>query len=225
MDTKKTYVVGLTGGIGSGKTAVSDYLNQHYHIDVIDADVLARQAVNHQDQIGQKTLDSLEKALGVWVVDEQGRYNRALVRERIFSDNALLDTLNAIIHPVIFSLVVDALSKTSSPYAILSVPLLFEGRHKSLSLLSLCDTVLVVDTPISLQVARAVKRDLVGQDNIQAIIHRQISRQDRLDFAKTCHYDIIVNDKSIQDLYVKLDDLHQKYQHASIYHNSITLQQ
>lgn len=207
----KPYIVGLTGGIGSGKTTISDYLHQKYHIDVIDADVLAKKAVDKRFDIGQQTLLMLQNALGDWVLDNDGCYNKMAVRERVFDDLLLLKKLNAIIHPVVFELVSQQLTNVQSAYVILSVPLLFENRHAPNNLLSLCHSVLVVDVAYKTQIARASRRDNIHTQNIKAIINQQISRQQRLDLAHQYHYDIIHNDADLDSVYQQLDNIHQKY--------------
>lgn len=200
------FILGLTGGIGSGKSAVSDYLGKQ-GITVVDADIIAHRLTSD----GSPLLITLKKVLGDWVLDHQGRYDRAAVRARVFSDAQTLDQLNAIIHPAIHQAILDELSCSQSAYTILSVPLLFEGRHKSPNLLALCDHVLVVDTSAKIQKQRVAKRDGHNLSQIQAIIDQQISREQRLDLAQKIGADILVNDKTLDELHQTLDILHQKY--------------
>lgn len=200
------FILGLTGGIGSGKSAVSDYLSKQ-GITVVDADIIAHRLTSD----GSPLLFTLKKALGDWVLDHQGRYDRAAVRARVFSDAQTLDQLNAIIHPAIHQAILDELGCSQSAYTILSVPLLFEGRHKSPNLLALCDHVLVVDTSAKIQKQRVAKRDGHNLSQIQAIIDQQISREQRLDLAQKIGADILVNDKTLDELHQTLDTLHQKY--------------
>lgn len=200
------FILGLTGGIGSGKSAVSDYLSKK-GITVVDADIIAHRLTSD----GSPLLITLKKALGDWVLDHQGRYDRAAVRTRVFSDPQTLDRLNAVIHPAIHQAILDELDCSRSAYTILSVPLLFEGRHKSPNLLALCDHVLVVDTSAKIQRQRVAKRDGRNPAQIQAIIDQQISREQRLDLAQKIGADILVNDKTLDEIHQTLDILHQKY--------------
>lgn len=200
------FILGLTGGIGSGKSAVSDYLGKK-GITVVDADIIAHRLTSD----GSPLLITLKKVLGDWVLDHQGRYDRAAVRTRVFSDPQTLDRLNAVIHPAIHQAILDELGCSRSAYTILSVPLLFEGRHKSPNLLALCDHVLVVDTSAKIQRQRVAKRDGHNPTQIQAIIDQQISREQRLDLAQKIGADILVNDKTLDEIHQTLDILHQKY--------------
>ncbi|OAV01259.1 MULTISPECIES: dephospho-CoA kinase [Moraxella] len=209
------FILGLTGGIGSGKSAVSDYLGKQ-GITVVDADIIAHRLTAD----GSPLLMSLKEALGDWVLDDQGRYDRAAVRARVFNDPQTLDRLNAIIHPAIHQAILDELDGSQSAYTILSVPLLFEGRHKSPNLLSLCDHVLVVDTSAETQRQRAAKRDGHDPAQIQAIIDKQISRAQRLVLAQDIGADILVNDKTLDEIHQALDTLHQKYLAMAAQHDS-----
>lgn len=204
-------IVGLTGGIGSGKTTVSQYLTSHHHVDVVDADKIAREVVNQNNEIGQVTLKLLMSALGDWVVDEQGNYNRTIIRQKIFEEPMFVNELNAIIHPIIRKQILAELSQVQSPYVVLDVPLLFEGKDAPDGLLGLCRTVMVVDVPPSMQTARAAARDGMDMANIEAIMSRQIERSERLKIARLNHYDVIDNSKDLKHLYRQIDELHQKY--------------
>ncbi len=201
-----TFVIGLTGGIGSGKTAVSDYFAT-LDITIIDADVIAHALTAK----GSPVLDILKAKFGDWVVDNQGNYDRVAMRAYIFDKPNELATLNAIIHPLIFDKITQQLQASNSPYTILSVPLLLEGRHKSPSLLSLCHHLLVVDVPTDLQLQRASLRDTTTPSQIQAIINRQISRDERLSLAKTLGADVVDNTGTLDELHSKLAPLHEDY--------------
>ncbi len=204
-DTGHT-IIGLTGGIGSGKTAVSDYFGA-LGIDVIDADVIAHKLTTK----GSPALDVLKAKFGDWVVDSDGNYDRAAMRAYIFDKPNELATLNAIIHPLIFDEITHAISRSQSPYTILSVPLLLEGRHKTPNLLSLCTHLLIVDVPVAVQLERASRRDANAQAQIQAIIDKQISRDDRLNLAKTLGADVVDNTGTLYELHAKLAPLHEHY--------------
>lgn len=200
------FVVGLTGGIGSGKTAVSDYFAK-LGIDVVDADVISHQLTNRDSPI----LDTLRLHFGDWILDEAGNFDRQAMRQHVFNQPLQLEKLNAIMHPAIRQSILDHLSKTSSSYVILSVPLLFEGRHQSPNLLSLCHHVLVVDVPVCIQKQRAANRDNNHINQIQAIIDKQISREQRLKIAEQICADVVDNTGTTEELYTKLAKLHGKY--------------
>lgn len=200
------FIVGLTGGIGSGKTAVSDYFAAQ-GMDVIDADVIA----HHLTAKGSPLLDTLRHAFGDWVVDNDGNYDRAAMRAYIFGRDDELARLNAIIHPAIRRAIIDELARATSPYAILSVPLLLEGRHSTPNLLELCDHLLIVDVPVVVQLERASRRDDNAITQIQAIIDKQISRDERLKLATKLGADIVNNSQDLPTLYAQLAPLHQRY--------------
>lgn len=200
------FIVGLTGGIGSGKTAVSDYFAAQ-GMDVIDADVIA----HHLTAKGSPLLDTLRHAFGDWVVDNDGNYDRAAMRAYIFGRDDELARLNAIIHPAIRRAIIDELARATSPYAILSVPLLLEGRHSTPNLLELCDHLLIVDVPVVMQLERASRRDDNAIAQIQAIIDKQISRDERLKLATKLGADIVDNSQDLPTLYAQLAPLHQRY--------------
>lgn len=200
------FIVGLTGGIGSGKTAVSDYFAAQ-GMDVIDADVIA----HHLTAKGSPLLDTLRHAFGDWVVDNDGNYDRAAMRAYIFGRDDELARLNAIIHPAIRRAIIDELARATSPYAILSVPLLLEGRHSTPNLLELYDHLLIVDVPVVVQLERASRRDDNAIAQIQAIIDKQISRDERLKLATKLGADIVDNSQDLPTLYAQLAPLHQRY--------------
>lgn len=199
-------VIGLTGGIGSGKSAVSDYFAA-MGIAVIDADVIAH-ALTAQ---GSSVLKTLQAAFGDWVIDDAGNYDRAAMRAYVFDHPEVLSQLNAIMHPAIHEQILQQLYDATSPYVILSVPLLFEGRHKTPNLLSLCNQLIVVDVPVSVQLERASRRDANAKAQIQAIIDKQISRDERLSLAKHLGADIVDNTGTIDELHDTLAPLHARF--------------
>lgn len=199
-------IIGLTGGIGSGKTSVSDWFYQQ-GITIVDADVIAHQLT----QKGSPILDSLKNEFGDWVLDKDGNYDRLAMRAYIFNHSEELKKLNDIMHPAIRNEIIRQLSKAKSPYVILSVPLLFESYGKENSLCELCQHFLVVDVDENTQLLRASKRDNANLDNIKAIIQKQIARTDRLQLAKHLNADIIENMGGLDDLYQKLLPLHNRY--------------
>lgn len=195
-------IIGLTGGIGSGKTAVSDYFAT-LGIDVVDADVISH-AITAK---GSPILDKLAEAFGTDILID-GELDRSRLRQLVFGDPAKLATLNAITHPAIRQRIKDELDHTNTPYAILSAPLLLEsikGDDKGLT--AFCDRILVVDVPPDVQIQRASQRDGQTADGIQAIMAKQIDRPSRLALAD----DVVDNSGGLGELYAQLDTLHAFY--------------
>ncbi len=199
-------IIGLTGGIGSGKTAVSDYFAAQ-GIPILDADVIAHTLTAKHSPL----LMTLKATFGEWVIDDDGNYNRSAMRAYVFNHPAQLNKLNAIIHPAIYHTILNDHAKATSAYVILSVPLLFEGRHKIPNLLDLCQHILVVDVPIETQLLRASARDKTTSEQILNIINKQISRDERLELAYQLGADVIENTGSLKTLHAQLAKLHQKY--------------
>lgn len=196
------FIIGLTGGIGSGKTAVSDHFAT-LGIDIVDADVISH-AITAK---GSPVLATLAEVFGSDIL-KNGELDRAKLRAIVFADPAKLAKLNAITHPAIRELIKDELHNTKSPYAVLSVPLLLEsikGDDKGLT--AFCDRILVVDVPVDVQIQRAGRRDGQSQQEILAIINRQISRENRLALAD----DVVDNSGDLEHLYKQINQLHKKY--------------
>lgn len=195
-----TPVIGLTGGIGSGKTAVSDWFAAK-GIDVVDADVVAHQIM----QKGSPTLQALAQALGDWVIDSSGEMDRRAVREHVFANDKALLTLESITHPAIRQEIKNQLRQVKSPYVILSAPLLLESYEAGL--VSLCDRVLVVDASEDMQLKRASSRDTQSVEKIKAIMANQLSRQARVEQAD----DVVCNNADLASLHAQLEPLHENY--------------
>lgn len=193
-------IIGLTGGIGSGKTAVSDWFAAQ-GIDVVDADVVAHQIMHK----GSPTLHRLAEALGDWVINEDGNMDRRAVREHVFQNNKALLTLESITHPAIRQEIKNQLSEAKSEYVILSAPLLLESYEAGL--VSLCDRVLVVDVSEETQIERASSRDTQSIEKIKAIMSNQLPRQERLNQAD----DVVNNEGDIDALHEQLKPLHENY--------------
>ena len=198
--SKKTLVVGLTGGIGSGKSAASDWFAKQ-GIDIIDADVIAHTVVAK----GSPTLHKIQRKFGDWVLNSEGDMDRAAVRTHVFSHPEALIELESITHPAIRELAKAQLSASTSPYIILSAPLLIEGAEAGLT--NLCQRILVIDVSEDTQLTRASQRDDQSIQKIKAIMINQLSREQRNGHAD----DIIVNEGDLATLYAKLEQLHQNY--------------
>ncbi len=190
-------IIGLTGGIGSGKTAVSDIFEE-LGIRVVDADLASRVVVEK----GRPSLEEIAKHFGQGILTEEGELDRAKLREIIFNSDEEKNWLESLLHPAIARQIQDELKASSSPYTILVSPLLLETNQKDF-----CDKVLVVDVPVETQIERTLKRDDVSLDQVQSIIKAQISRDKRLELAD----EVIVNDKSFEALQRAVSKLHQQF--------------
>lgn len=208
-----TLIIGLTGGIGSGKTAVSDYFATQ-GIAIVDADVIAHKLTQKDSSL----LAVVREQFGDWSIDADGNYHRAAMRQYVFANPDALAKLNAIMHPAIRQAIIDELQNAQSDYVILSVPLLFETRHATPNLLSLCHHLLVVDVSPDVQIERASKRDGNNAEQIRTIINRQIDRNERLTLAKQLNADIVQNEQTLAELHQQLENLHQKYRQLAQQH-------
>ncbi|AYA65307.1 dephospho-CoA kinase [Alteromonas sp. RKMC-009] len=189
------YVAGLTGGIGSGKSAVSDLFAQ-LGITIVDADVVARQVV----EPGTPALAKIAGHFGRDILQEDGTLDRAALRKQVFADETAKQWLNALLHPAIREEMRKQLEAATSPYVIFSVPLLIEN-----GLDAMADTVIVVDCEEDTQLTRALKRDGSDETTIRGIMASQASRHDRL--AKASH--IIDNNGALELLPAQVEQLHQ----------------
>ncbi|MEP7702621.1 dephospho-CoA kinase [Paraglaciecola sp. 25GB23A] len=191
------FVVGVSGGIGSGKTTVTD-LFARLGVDIIDADVIARDVVAP----GTVGLSQIVAKLGKEILDEKGQLNRSLLRQRVFAEPELKAWLNQLLHPLIRQQMQQQTQAATSPYCILSVPLLVEN-----SLAKSVDRVLIVDVSEATQLQRTVQRDNSNVEQISAIMRAQASREQRLAIAD----DVIQNEGGPKDLVDKVAELHQLY--------------
>lgn len=191
------FIVGLTGGIGSGKSAAGQCF-RNLGITVVDADQASRKVV----EPGMPALDAIAEHFGNEILLPDGALNRAALREAIFTDRDAKLWLESLLHPLINQWTRAQLAAATSPYAILESPLLLEMGQNAL-----VDRVLVVDVPEELQVARATARDNNSSAQIQAIIATQLRREERLAQAD----DVIDNSGDWADLEQRVKDLHQQY--------------
>lgn len=190
--------IGLTGGIGSGKTTVSQVFAE-LGVPIIDADVIARELV----QPGQPALDEIVAQFGTDVLDPNGHLDRGKLRQRVFAAEGQRRALEAILHPRIRAELSRRADMAPSPYCILSIPLLLESNLESM-----VDRILVIDVSEATQITRASARDGVPANQIECIIRQQIARAQRLAAAD----DIIDNEiMDITALQVQVYRLHQKY--------------
>lgn len=192
--------IGLTGGIGCGKsTAVKRF--RDLGIPIVDADIVAREVV----QAGQPALQAIAQLFGAAALLADGSLNRAWLRQTVFNDTARLQQLEAILHPRIREAIVRdmaAAMAAGSPYVVVDVPLLFEKHYDTLF-----DRVLVIDCLPAQQHERVSQRDGSTIELVESIMQRQIPRDERLFRAD----DIIENVGSLADFNNKVDTLHHKY--------------
>ena len=191
-------IIGLTGGIGSGKSAAADRFAQAHGIHVVDADVKARVVV----EPGRPALSQIVDRFGDRMLLEGGFLNRAALREEVFKDPDQRIWLEQLLHPLIRDEILSDLASATSPYALLVSPLLIESGQYQMA-----QRVLVVDVPEAVQIARTTQRDKVPEEQIKAIMQAQAKRDDRLRHAD----DVITNDKDLVALHAQVDALHQRY--------------
>jgi dephospho-CoA kinase len=197
-----TYVVGVTGGIGSGKSAATAEFEK-LGITVVDADVVARQVV----MPGTPCLQAIAEHFGDAILTADRELNRKALRQRVFSNPEEKEWLNKLLHPAIRQEIISQLEQAGSPYVILSAPLLLEN-----GLEKYCQRVLVVDVPESLQISRTIHRDDSPKSEVEAIMKAQLSRNERLKRAN----DVLNNDGSLEQLEQQVLQLHQRYLAATV---------
>lgn len=190
------FVVGITGGIGSGKSAVTHFLEQK-GINIVDADLVARQVV----EPGSDALKQIENHFGREIINSAGSLDRAALRKIVFKAPEERQWLESLLHPLIRETILEQLSDSQSPYAILSSPLLLETNQHEL-----VNHIVVVDVPEETQIQRTMQRDDNSIEQVKAIISAQITRTERLKRADS----IISNDGDLLSLEQKVTELHQK---------------
>jgi len=191
-------VIGLTGGIASGKTTVANLFEQEFGIEIVDADVVARQVV----EPGSAGLEQITQHFGPEVIEADGTLNRARLREIIFADPSQKEWLNNLLHPMIREQMLQQLETVQSDYALLVIPLMVENNLQTLA-----DKVVVVDVDPETQIQRTVERDQVDQQQAEAIVASQASREQRLAIADY----VIKNNTKNQKLLYQITELHKKF--------------
>lgn len=196
--TNRPWVVGLTGGIGSGKSAAADRFAE-LGATLVDSDLIAHQLTGS----GGAAMAAIQAAFGAGVVAADGALDRAAMRARVFEAPAERARLEAILHPMIRAESERQCQATTSPYVVLVVPLLVESpdfRQR-------CARVVVVDCPEALQIARVMARSGLDEAQVRAIMAAQSSRAGRLAAAD----DVIDNSGDLEALYRQVDTLHARY--------------
>lgn len=190
--------VGLTGGIGSGKTEAA-HLFSNLGVPIIDTDVIAHRLTSKDSPVLQKIID----LFGAEYLLPDKELNRSLLAQTIFEDKDKKESLEAILHSEIKQSVEDELSHlTDRPYVIVVVPLLFETSFKDI-----VDTTLVIDSSENQQITRTQKRDGKTTAQIQQIMRHQLSREQRIEYAD----EILVNSGTLEELNHAVEALHKQY--------------
>jgi dephospho-CoA kinase len=191
--------IGITGGIGSGKTALTDYLAEK-GITIVDADLAARVIV----EPGRPALNAIFEHFGPELAQVDGSLDRAALRSIVFANPEARLWLEQLTHPLIGQEIQDQLAREAGPYRVLSSPLLLEGSQAAL-----VDYVVVVDVPEALQVERASARDNNDPEQIKRIMAAQLTRNDRL--AKADY--VVDNSGDLNELYAQAEALHEHLLH------------
>lgn len=194
-------VIGLTGGIGSGKTTVAAMFAA-LGVPVIDMDRIARQVV----EPGQPALTQIIQEFGTSILDAKGQLNRRKLRELVFSATEKRQRLEAILHPLIREETKRQLAELNALYCIVVIPLLIESDQRSLF-----DRILVVDVPETLQLNRTMQRDGVSAAEVQKILSAQVDRNSRLAAAD----DVIDNAADLEHIRNRVAELDQQYRHLA----------
>ena len=195
--------IGLTGGIGCGKTTVT-HLFQELNVPIIDADVIAHELV----EIGKPALHKIEELFGHHVINHDGSLNRATLRTLIFNDTGQKTNLEDLLHPLVYNEIENEINLLHTPYCIISIPLLFETNWEQK-----VDRVLTVDCSVETQIQRLLKRKSMNLEIIDAIIASQVPRSFRISHANDVltneyTYDILAEDvKKLHNLYLSISPL------------------
>jgi len=190
-------IVGLTGGIGSGKSAAANFFHSE-GVTVVDADHLAREVIE-QNTLG---FQSIVDYFGSNILGEDGSIDRAQLRKEIFNDKEKKKVLESITHPMVRDLMAERIAASTSPYSIVMVPLIFETNS-----MSAYNRILVIDCDSKLQLERATLRDDNSSEQIQKILDSQCSRTERLSIAN----DVIPNNDSLENLKTRSLAMHKFY--------------
>ena len=190
-------IIGLTGGIGSGKSAAANFFHSE-GVTVLDADQLAREVIEQNTPGFQSIVDYF----GSDIIGEDGSIDRAKLRQEIFDDKEKKKAIESITHPLVRDLMAERIAASTSPYSIIMVPLIFETNS-----MSAYNRILVIDCDSKLQLERATLRDNNSSEQIQKILDSQCSRTERLSIAN----DVIPNNDSLENLKTRSLAMHKFY--------------
>lgn len=193
-----TFIVGLTGGIGCGKSSASEFFSD-LGIDVIDTDVIARKLTESSDPV----ISMIQQIFGDTFITADNMLDRNKMRNLIFSDSDARRRLEEILHPLILEETALQAKRAKTPYIIIVVPLLFETNDYG----NLVQRTLVVDCDEQQQLSRTMTRSQLSEQKVRAIMATQVSREIRLQKAD----DIIINNQDIDYLKLQVSQLHRKY--------------
>jgi len=197
--------VGLTGGVATGKSTVSQLFSE-LGATIIDADVIARQLLEKDTDCYKQVI----QLFGNTITFADGEINRALLRELVFSDATAKHQLEKILHPEVRKQMLAAAEKCETAYCIFVVPLLVEA-----DMLDLVDRILVIDIPEVTQLERLIKRDKLTKSQAQNILNNQATRQQRMQVAN----DLVDNQNDINSLKDKVEQLHHFYRELALKYN------
>ena len=192
-----SWILGLTGGIGSGKSAISAMFKE-LGIQVVDADIVAREVV----EPGSTGLEKITEHFGEEILTTDGSLDRAKLRAIIFADESQKQWLNNLLHPLIRESMLAQLQQATSQYVILVAPLLFEN-----GLDQFCDHTLLIDVPVEVQITRTTARDNISIELTKQIIASQMPRADKQQKAT----DTLDNNRLLSEVKIDVQKLHEKY--------------
>ena len=190
-------IIGLTGGIGSGKSVASDKFKS-LGITIVDADVASRTVV----EPGKPALKEIEDHFGSGIITAEGKLDRNNLREIIATDPEERKWLESVTHPKIGEQITKEISESTSVYTLFVAPLLLETNSQEM-----CSRVVVVDVPKDVQIQRTAKRDKVSSNQVEQMVAAQMEREKRLEKAD----DVLLNNGTIEDLEKQVEELHKKY--------------
>ena len=190
-------IIGLTGGIGSGKSVASDKFKS-LGITIVDADVASRTVV----EPGKPALKEIEDHFGSGIITAEGKLDRNNLREIIATDPVERKWLESVTHPKIGEQITKEISESTSVYTLFVAPLLLETNSQEM-----CSRVVVVDVPKDVQIRRTAKRDKVSPNQVEQMVAAQMEREKRLEKAD----DVLLNSGTIEDLEKQVEELHNKY--------------
>ena len=189
-------IVGLTGGIGSGKSAAGDFFIE-LGIDLIDADMISKDILDNNSKAKELFIENF----GEIYIDENNNINRSLLREDIFKDNNKKEKLESIIHPFVREEITEFITKSNSIYKIIMVPLIYETKSQDFY-----DKIILIDCDEDYQIKRASQRDEKSKEDIINIIKNQATREERQSIAD----EIILNNSTLDDLKNQVIKVHQR---------------
>ena len=190
-------IIGLTGGIGSGKSVASDKFKS-LGVAVVDADVASRTVV----EPGKPALKEIQDHFGSGIITAGGKLDRNKLREIIATDAEERKWLESVLHPKIGEQITKEISESTSVYTLFVAPLLLETNSQEM-----CSRVVVVDVPKDVQIRRTAKRDKVSPNQVEQMVAAQMEREKRLEKAD----DVLLNSGTIEDLEKQVEELHKKY--------------